>query len=216
MLNEGSRPLLIAPSILSADYARLADEVELVRPESDWVHVDVMDGHFVPNLTIGPPVVRSLAAHTDLPLDCHLMVDEPDELLEDLAKAGAAGCSVHIELGDPTPSVERMRSLGLRPGLVINPETPFDHAVAYLRLVDLLLVMSVHPGFGGQRFMPEVLPKLVQARRLVREEGLSLDLQIDGGITAETAADAVFGAADPPRAARAIRDAATAALDGGT
>jgi ribulose-phosphate 3-epimerase len=216
--------LKIAPSILSADYAKLAEEIERVRDEADWVHVDVMDGHFVPNLTIGPPVVRSLRKHTDLPLDCHLMVDNPGDMLEPLADAGAHGCTVHIELGDPTSLIERMRSLGLHPGLVLNPETPFDAVAPFLHLVDLLLVMSVHPGFGGQRFIRDVLPKLTAARQVAEERGLEIDLQIDGGIGPANAADAVraganvlvagsaiFEAADPLLAARRIREAAVSA-----
>jgi ribulose-phosphate 3-epimerase len=216
--------LKIAPSILSADYAKLSEEIERVRAEADWVHVDVMDGHFVPNLTIGPPVVRSLHKHTDLPLDCHLMVDNPDDLLEPLAEAGAHGCTVHIELGDPTRLIERMRSLGLHPGLVLNPDTSFDAVAPFLHLVDLLLVMSVHPGFGGQRFIRDVLPKLTAAGNLSEERGLEIDLQIDGGIGPANAADAVraganvlvagsaiFEADDPLLAARRIREAAVSA-----
>jgi ribulose-phosphate 3-epimerase len=216
--------LKIAPSILSADYAQLAEEIGRVRAEADWVHVDVMDGHFVPNLTIGPPVVRSLHKHTDLPLDCHLMVDNPGDLLEPLAEAGAYGCTVHIELGDPTRLIERMRNLGLHPGLVLNPETPFVSVAPFLHLVDLLLVMSVHPGFGGQRFIRAVLPKLTSARKLVEERELEIDLQIDGGIGPANARDAVraganvlvagsaiFEAEDPPLAARRIREAAVSA-----
>jgi len=218
--------LKIAPSILSADYAKLAEEIERVGAEADWVHVDVMDGHFVPNLTIGPPVVRSLHEHIDLPIDCHLMVDNPGDLLEPLAEAGAYGCTVHIELGDPTGLIERMRSLGLHPGLVLNPETPFDAVAPFLHLVDLLLVMSVHPGFGGQRFIRDVLPKLTAARQLAEERRLEIDLQIDGGIGPSNAADAVsaganvlvagsaiFEADDPLLAARRIREAAASASE---
>jgi ribulose-phosphate 3-epimerase len=216
--------LKIAPSILSADYALLADEIARVGSEADWIHVDIMDGHFVPNLTIGPPVVRSIRAHTDLVLDCHLMVGNPGDLLEPLAEAGAERCSVHIELGDPTDLIAGMRDLGLSPGLVVNPETPFAAVAPHLEFIDLLLVMSVHPGFGGQAFIPDVLPKLTAARDLARERGFTLDLQIDGGIGPATAGEAaraganilvagsaIFGAADPEEAARAIRAAALAA-----
>src|SRR5215211_3262694 len=192
----------IAPSILSADFAQLADDVERVAAEADLLHVDVMDGHFVPNLTIGPPVVKSLRKRTDLHLDCHLMVDNPGDLLEDFAEAGADGCTVHIELGDPRPLFATMRDLGLRVGLTHNPETPVDMVLPYLEEIDLLLVMSVHPGFGGQDFIPSVL-------------------EIDGGINSETApraaaagadilvaGSAIFHADDPATAARQIREAA--------
>ncbi len=219
------RRVKIAPSILSADYAKLAEEIDRVGAEADWIHLDVMDGHFVPNLTIGPPVVRSLSKHTDLPLDCHLMVDNPEALLEPLAEAGARTCTVHIELGDPTGLIDRMRNLGLHPGLVLNPETPFDSVGPFLHLVDLLLVMSVHPGFGGQTFIRGVLPKLEAARRLAAERKLDIDLQIDGGIGPATAADAaraganvlvagsaIFEAEDPMLAARRIREAAVNAF----
>jgi ribulose-phosphate 3-epimerase len=211
----------LAPSILSADFAQLADEVERVSDVADLLHVDVMDGHFVPNLTIGPPVVSSLRARTDLYLDCHLMVDNPGVLLSDFAKAGANGCTVHIELGDPRPLFETMRELGLRVGLTHNPETPLSAVLPYLEEIDLLLFMSVQPGFGGQAFIPSVLDKLTEARRLVDERGLQVELEIDGGINTETApsaaeagadilvaGSAVFHADDPAKAARAIREAA--------
>ena len=211
----------IAPSILSADFAQLADDVERVAAEADLLHVDVMDGHFVPNLTIGPPVVKSLRKRTDLHLDCHLMVDNPGELLEDFADAGADGCTVHIELGDPRPLFAVMRDLGLRVGLTHNPETPVDAVLPYLEEIDVLLFMSVHPGFGGQAFIPSVLDKLTTARRVVDEGALSVELEIDGGINRETApraaaagadilvaGSAIFHADDPAAAARQIREAA--------
>jgi ribulose-phosphate 3-epimerase len=211
----------IAPSILSADFAQLADDVERVGAEADLLHVDVMDGHFVPNLTIGPPVVKSLRKRTDLHLDCHLMVDNPGELLEDFADAGADGCTVHIELGDPRPLFAAMRELGLRVGLTHNPETPVEAVLPYVEEIDVLLFMSVHPGFGGQAFIPSVLDKLTAARRVVDEGGLPVELEIDGGINRETApraaaagadilvaGSAIFHADDPAAAARQIREAA--------
>jgi ribulose-phosphate 3-epimerase len=211
----------IAPSILSADFAQLADDVERVAAEADLLHVDVMDGHFVPNLTIGPPVVKSLRKRTDLHLDCHLMVDNPGELLEDFADAGADGCTVHIELGDPRPLFAAMRELRLRVGLTHNPETPVEAVLPYLEEIDVLLFMSVHPGFGGQAFIPSVLDKLATARRVVDEGGLPVELEIDGGINRETApraaaagadilvaGSAIFHADDPAAAARQIREAA--------
>ena len=211
----------IAPSILSADFAQLADDVERVAAEADLLHVDVMDGHFVPNLTIGPPVVKSLRKRTDLHLDCHLMVDNPGELLEDFAEAGADGCTVHIELGDPRPLFAAMRELGLRVGLTHNPETPVEAVLPYVEEIDVLLFMSVHPGFGGQAFIPSVLDKLTAARRVVDEGSLPVELEIDGGINRETArraaaagadilvaGSAIFHADDPAAAARQIREAA--------
>jgi ribulose-phosphate 3-epimerase len=211
----------LAPSILSADFAELADEVDRVAGEADLLHVDVMDAHFVPNLTIGPPVVKSLRKRTDLYLDCHLMVDNPEELLDDFADAGADGCTIHIELGDPRPLFARMRELGLRVGLTHNPETPVEAVLPYVEEVDVLLFMSVHPGFGGQAFIPSVLDKLVAARKVVDDLGAGVELEIDGGINRQTApraaaagadilvaGSAIFHADDPAAAAREIRQAA--------
>jgi len=216
-----SRGQKIAPSILAADFAHLADDVATVTPECDLLHVDVMDGHFVPNISIGPAVVTSLRPVTDLYLDCHLMIENPGDFLDQFAKAGADSCTVHVELGDPRPLFDRMRAHGMRVGLVLNPETPLDAVVPYLEEIDILLFMSVHPGFGGQAFLPEVLDKLRAARGIVDERALPVELEIDGGINIETAplaadagadilvaGSAVFGAPDPAAAARAIRGAA--------
>jgi ribulose-phosphate 3-epimerase len=219
------RTVKLAPSILSADFARLAEEIDGVSAEADLLHVDVMDGHFVPNLTIGPPVVESLRKHTDLFLDCHLMVDNPGVLLPDFAAAGADGCTVHVELGDPRPLFDQMRDLGLRVGLVLNPPTPFSAVEPHLDAIDLLLVMSVNPGWGGQAFIPEVLDKVRAAKRAVEERGLAVEVEIDGGISVDTVAlaaeagadifvagSAIFGADDPGAAARRIRAGALAAV----
>jgi len=211
----------LAPSILSADFARLGDEVARVSAEADLLHVDVMDGHFVPNLTIGPPVVAALRRHTDLFLDCHLMVDNPGVLLDDFADAGANRCIVHVELGDPRPLFDALRARSVQVGLAVSPETPFAAAAPYLPDLDLLLVMSVHPGFGGQAFIPDVLDKVRAARRAIDDAGLPVDIEIDGGIQLGTAHEAaaagvdvlvagsaIFHAPDPPAAARALRAAA--------
>ena len=214
----------IAPSILSADFACLADEVDKVAAVSDLLHVDVMDGHFVPNLTIGAPVVKRLRPRTDLFLDTHLMVTNPGDLLEQFAKAGSNRCIVHVEVGDPRPLFKEMRGLGLGIGLTLSPETPFDAVEPYLAEIDLLLVMSVHPGFGGQEFIPEVLDKVRAARAIIDERGLAAEIEIDGGIHEATiasaaaagvdvfvAGSAIFGADDPAAAARRLRELAEAA-----
>ena len=217
----------IAPSILAADFANLAADVARVAAESDLLHVDCMDGHYVPNLSIGPPVVAALRPHTDLFLDCHLMVDNPQVLLAGFAAAGADGCTVHIELGDPKPLFDEIRALGMRVGLSFEPETPYEAVAPYLADIDLLLVMSVKTGFGGQPFIAEVLDTVRAARRDIDERGLATEIEIDGGIkidNAHLAAEAgvdilvsgtgIFGAEDPAAAARAIREAASAARAG--
>jgi len=218
----------IAPSILAADFANLAAEVARVAPEADLLHVDCMDGHYVPNLTIGPPVVAALRKHTDLFLDCHLMVDNPQVLLRAFADAGADGCTIHVELGDPRPLLGEIRDLGMRPGITLEPETPFDAVEPYLGEVGVLLVMSVKTGFGGQAFIPEVLTKVREARRIVDERSLDLEIEIDGGIkldNAHLAAEAgvdvlvsgtgIFHEDDPAGAARRMREIALAARTSG-
>jgi len=216
--------VLLAPSILAADYAVLADQIALVRAESDWLHVDLMDGHFVPNLSIGPPVVASIRRHTDLFLDCHLMVTDPGFWLEPLAEAGANLCAVHVELGDPTSLLGRTRDLGMKAGVVIDGPTAFEEVEPYLDArIDLLLVMTITAGFGGQAFVPEHLEKVRRAAAIRETRGLGFRIQVDGGIKIDTAADAVhagadvlvsgsgiFGQPDPAAAARAIRAAAGA------
>jgi ribulose-phosphate 3-epimerase len=210
----------IAPSILAADFARLGAEVETVRPGCDLLHVDVMDGHFVPNLSLGPAVVESLRRVTDLHLDVHLMIDNPGEFIDPFAKAGADGITVHVELGDPRLLFDRIRAHGVQVGLVFNPSTPLEVVEPYLDEIDVLLFMSVNPGFGGQAFIPEVLDKVAAARALVDERGLAVELEIDGGITVETgplaaaagadilvAGSAVFRAPDQLAACHAIRAA---------
>jgi ribulose-phosphate 3-epimerase len=220
--------LKIAPSILAADYAVLADEVARVRQEVDWLHVDLMDGHFVPNLSIGPPVVASLRKHTDLFLDCHLMVTDPGRWIEPLAEAGADLCAVHVELGDPTALLERIRSLGMRTGVVVDGPTPFEVVEPYLDdRIDLLLVMTIKAGFGGQPFQPEQVAKVERAVSVREERGASFHVEVDGGVKVDTApvvagagADVlvsgtgIFGQPDPPAAARAIREAAERAVSG--
>jgi len=201
----------IAPSILSADFARLGEEVRAAEAAgADWIHVDVMDGRFVPNITLGPVIVRAVKRSTTVPVDVHLMIVEPDRYIQDFADAGADILSVHVEPSfHLARTLQKIRSLGKRAGVVLNPHTP-PEAVAYvLDFADVVLVMSVNPGFGGQAFMPQVLPKLAALRKMIDARGLAIDLEVDGGIgvgTARRAAEAgarvlvagssVYGASD--------------------
>lgn len=214
----------IAPSILSADFARLAEETDAVSG-ADWLHVDVMDNHFVPNLTLGLPVVESLLKVTDIPMDCHLMIEDPRRWAPPYAEAGAHNVTFHAEATDDPIAVARdIRAAGAKAGLAVKPGTPIDPYLEILREFDTLLVMSVEPGFGGQKFIPEVLPKVGIVRRLVDSGELTVLVEIDGGINEDTitaaaeagvdcfvAGSAVYSAEDPAAAVRALRDRAAAA-----
>lgn len=178
----------IAPSILSADFSRLGEEVRRVEENgADWVHVDVMDGLFVPNITIGPGVVGALRPHTRLPFDVHLMIMEPERYIEDFAEAGADIITMHVEATDNVrANIDKIHGLGRKAGLSLNPETPFEEVLPYLDDIDLLLVMTVHPGFGGQSFIADCVPKITRAREYFDSIGSLAEVEVDGGINART------------------------------
>jgi ribulose-phosphate 3-epimerase len=213
----------IAPSILSADLGRLADEVrDVERGGADWIHVDVMDGRFVPNITLGPIVVGAVRRATELPLDVHLMIVEPEKYLDAFANAGADVISVHVEASTHLQrTLAEIRRLGKRAGVVLNPHTPEESIRYVLPDLDLVLVMSVNPGFGGQDFLDPVIPKLAALRKMIDSAGLSIDLEVDGGVSKATArrvveaganvlvaGSAVFGQPDRAGAIAEIRRAA--------
>lgn len=210
----------VAPSILAADFANLQSEIEIVeRAGADWIHIDVMDGHFVPNITMGALVVDAIRPHTDLPLDVHLMIENPDQYAESFVKAGADIITVHVETCKHLHrTLQHIRTLGCKPGVVLNPHTPIETIQHVLEDVDVVLFMTVNPGFGGQAFIPRVLDKVAALSEIKKEKGLSFEIEIDGGVNKETvkecvaagatvvvAGSAIYGAADKEVALKEIK-----------
>ena len=211
---------LISPSMLSADFARLSDEAARVEGAADWLHVDVMDNHFVPNLTLGLPVVEALLKATTIPVDCHLMIEDPDRWAPAYAEAGAGSVTFHVEAATaPVRLARNLRAAGSRAGMALRPATPVEPYVDLLPELDMLLIMTVEPGFGGQKFLDVVVPKIRRAKEAIGD--LDVWLQVDGGVSDETiercaaagadvfvAGNAVYGAADPAEAVERLRAAA--------
>ncbi len=217
----------LAPSVLSADFGRLADEVRAITEAgADLIHLDVMDGHFVPNLTIGPLVIEAIRSATDLPFDVHLMIEKPDRYLEDFARAGADWISVHVETCPHLHrTITRIRELGKKAGVALNPATPLETLDYILDEVDFVLVMSVNPGFGGQEFIPSALRKIRTLKEILQDRGLEIPIEVDGGVNLETvgevvragaevlvAGSAIFGTPDYTETIRAFRRRVTEAL----
>jgi ribulose-phosphate 3-epimerase len=214
----------ISPSILAADFAQLASEVESISAVADWVHVDVMDNHFVPNLTLGLPIIESLRKASSMPLDCHLMIDDPDRWAPAYAEAGAESVTFHVEAAyAPVRLARELRGVGARAGMALKPATAIEPYADLLPELDMILLMTVEPGFGGQAFLDIVLPKIRRTRELLRDRGSSVWLQVDGGVAPDTieraaeagadvfvAGSAVFSADDPGAMVQALRAAAEA------
>jgi ribulose-phosphate 3-epimerase len=200
--------LKIAPSILSADFAKLGEEITAVeKAGADYIHVDVMDGHFVPNITIGPLIVKAIRPVTKLPLDVHLMIDNPDQYIEAFAKAGADYITVHVEACRHLHrTIHHIKSFGIKAGVVLNPATPVNTIEHILKDIDMVLLMSVNPGFGGQKFIPEVLPKIRKVKEMADSIGKEIEIEIDGGVNSETAKLCVEAGANVLVAGSAIYD----------
>jgi len=215
----------VAPSVLAADFGNLTGAMDEVASSTPWIHLDVMDGHFVPNITIGPPVVASLRKHSDAYFDCHLMIENPGSYLEAFRDAGANSTTVHVEVGDTSECIAQMRELGLGVGVALNPDTPLSMATEFLGDIDLLLLMTVFPGFGGQHFIAEVVPKITEASNALVAHGHHYLIEVDGGIFPYEAAlsagagarvfvagTAVFRSSHPADAVDEIRSAALEAI----
>jgi ribulose-phosphate 3-epimerase len=181
--------VLVAPSILSADFSKLGEEIKAAeKAGAVWIHIDVMDGHFVPNLTIGPPVIKSIRKTTSLPFDVHLMINNPDSYIKRYAEAGADILTIHIEtIKNPLESIKHIKNIGCKAGITLNPSTPFDAIADIISEVDLVLVMTVHPGFSGQKFREEMVPKIKRAKETIDALGKDIYLEVDGGVNEKTA-----------------------------